>query len=233
MATLSSSASSIHKDIRSESRGYQRGKEHSYKWAYGARDSVNGPRKFPSIDGLIDYGEYKLPTQQRPGDRPMKKYSDLYSATRKDHANIPAKAASGREYPRAVRGRVDRRQDALGESSNHGVDKSLIDLLPSSTRSLSRSLSPDYGVTYSFDAASSAWKAVNFDGLVERAERDFNARETDKMVETEYEVLDDFGQSMTRTKKGKKGIAKQKATVVRSSDEDDWERVSSVSSASW
>lgn len=101
----------------------------------------------------------------------------------------------------------------------------MIELLPSSSQHSAPSPSVDNGITYSFDATSGPRKAVGLDSLVDKAEKEFVARETDKMVQTEYEVLDGSGESVMMPKKGKKGSPKQKAVVLEADDEDDWERI--------
>jgi hypothetical protein len=63
--------------------------------------------------------------------------------------------------------------------------------------------------------------------LVEKAEKDWNNRETDKIVRNEYEILDSSGEvTWTSKGKGKRGSPQQHAKVVLAQDDDeDWEAI--------
>ena len=74
MATLSSSNSSIHRDNRSESRSYKRDKEHTTKWAMGARPRAGVKQAY--VDGILTAGSDEqsvAPVKVRP----VKKYSEV------------------------------------------------------------------------------------------------------------------------------------------------------------
>jgi hypothetical protein len=124
-------------------------------------------------------------------------------------------------------GRVSRKQDALIEASSvQPLSKSLFDILPPSSTSLRpRNPSIDAGVQYSFDAAASPRKSVMFGSLVEKAEKEWNSRETDKIVQ-EYEILDSSGEN-TWVSKGKKkgGNSQQFVQVLAPDGDDDWETI--------
>jgi hypothetical protein len=71
MATLSSSTSSIERDIRSNSRSYKRDKDHNSKWAMGTRPSY-GVRTSCWDPDVFTSGS----PEQQAKVRPQKKYSD-------------------------------------------------------------------------------------------------------------------------------------------------------------
>lgn len=128
----------------------------------------------------------------------------------------------------AHRARIARKEDALREVSSPTLSRSLADLLPSTSTS-ARTSSIDSGVLYSYDAPSTPRKVVGLNSLVEKAEMEWQSRETDKIVRDEYAVLDESGEIKVLTKgKGKKGSSpKQCAQVVErdEEDDDDWETI--------
>lgn len=79
---------------------------------------------------------------------------------------------------------------------------------------------------YSFDAPSTPSKVVGLNSLVEKAEMEWQNRETDKIVRDEYEILDESGEVKVAAKsKGKKGSPRQRAKLLVVQDEDDWETI--------
>jgi hypothetical protein len=66
MATLSSSTSSIQRDIRSDSRSYKRIKDHNTKWAMGTRPSAGVKLNFLGIDGEFRTGSKEQQAKVRP-----------------------------------------------------------------------------------------------------------------------------------------------------------------------
>jgi len=60
-------------------------------------------------------------------------------------------------------------------------------------------------------------RAVGLDALVDQAEQKFNSKMTEKMVKSEYEVLDEQGETTVLSKGKKKGSPKQKAVKSDSS----------------
>lgn len=82
--------------------------------------------------------------------------------------------------------------------------------------------SGDEGVLYSFDREASPASSLGLGGLVEKAEQHFRARETERIVRGEYEVLDGEGETVRAKRKGRKGSPKVR--VVEGADVDgDWE----------
>lgn len=80
----------------------------------------------------------------------------------------------------------------------------------------------DADIIYSFDAHSAPTETVGLTTLVEKAEKEFASRETDRIVRTEYEMLDESGETVVNKGKGKRGSPKQRAEAT---DEDDWEEI--------
>jgi hypothetical protein len=72
MAALSSSTGSLHRDVRSESQGYKRAKEHNTKWAMGTRPSYGVKARFWPVEEL-----YTGSPEQQAKLRPQKKHSDM------------------------------------------------------------------------------------------------------------------------------------------------------------
>jgi hypothetical protein len=122
--------------------------------------------------------------------------------------------------------RIARKEDALREISSPTLSRSLTELLPG-TSAAPRSSSIDSGVLYSYDAPTTPRKVVGLNSLVEKAEMEWQSRETDKIVRDEYAVLDESGEVKVMTKgKGKKGSPRQRAQVVaRDEGDDDWETI--------
>ncbi|KFY79526.1 hypothetical protein V499_01501 [Pseudogymnoascus sp. VKM F-103] len=56
----------------------------------------------------------------------------------------------------------------------------------------------DEAVFYTYDSEASPASSVGLDGLVEKAERHFRERETERIVRAEYEVLDGEGEKVKR-----------------------------------
>jgi hypothetical protein len=122
--------------------------------------------------------------------------------------------------------RIARKEDALKESSSGtSLSRSLGDLLPGTSATSNSSF--DSGVLYSYDAPTTPRKVVGLNSLVEKAEMEWQSRETDKIVRDEYAVLDESGEVKVMPKgKGKKGSPKQRAQLVVARDEDDeWETI--------
>lgn len=70
MATLTSSVASIHKDIRSESRGSKRDKQHSIKWNFGTRPGAG-------VSTAVNWESKDDQLEQNSKVRPQKKWSDV------------------------------------------------------------------------------------------------------------------------------------------------------------
>jgi hypothetical protein len=72
MATLSSSTSSLHRDVRSNALSYKRDKEHNTKWALGTRPSYGVKmRGWPYEEEF-----YTGSPEQQAKVRPQKKFHE-------------------------------------------------------------------------------------------------------------------------------------------------------------
>lgn len=198
MASLSTSASSLHRDVRSDAHDSKRFKDQKNKWALGTRPLYGVKRDLVQINDPID---------PRAKVRPERHYPRCSCCYGPSHIN-------------------PRKEDAIREInySGRGLSKSISDLLPNDSTS---PRSPDESsIMYSFDAPSAPRKAVGLDGLVDKAEKEWKSRETDRIVRNEYAVLDNLGEFSVISKgKGKKSSPRQRAQSVTSYDEDDWERI--------
>ena len=137
---------------------------------------------------------------------------------------------------------MHRKVDAILDINDHAdspLSKSLLELLPQhannvnpSIQTLAREYS-DAGVLYSYEniaTPGARGRAIDLGGLVEQAERKWDSEQVDRIVNGEYEVLNEEGETTVLSSgKGKKrGSPKQKAvksmpTVVQNAEveEDD------------
>jgi len=210
-----SSSVTLHHDNRSEDYEFKRDKQHTAKWAMGIRPSGG---VYTTVQNTPLTGS----PEQQAKTRPEKKWSER-DPNFKCHANLTKNPKAWSKKGLAT-GRAFRQQDAKYDASTLSptLSKSLFEDLPSGNSSQNARTPPvDSGITYSFDAKSSPRNAVGLDSLVEKAEREFLTRETEKLVNKEYEVLDHEGEPIL--KKGKKGSHLQAAVVL--DEEDGWERV--------
>jgi len=229
-----------HRDIRSTSKGYKRDKDHAEKWSMGVR---------PSSGVVVNFAHTSLPESdpdffqggsesQRAKVRPIKQWSQMIT-DHKSHANITPKPTSHIHYDTYGNGgRMARKVDAAIEANDHTsspLSKSLLDLLPTHTNNTSsaihtaiRASSDD--ILYSYDnkgkSPGQKGREVGLEGLVEQAEKKFLAKQTERIVKGEYEVIDGEGESTVLSQKKGKKSPKQKAlktesSVVASALEDD------------
>lgn len=81
-------------------------------------------------------------------------------------------------------------------------------------------------VMYSFDAESSPASSLGLESLVDRAEGAWKAKEVERVLRTEYDVVDSDGDSL-RVGKGGKLSASFNMPMKEEEDVDgDWETVS-------
>ncbi|KAK0718253.1 hypothetical protein B0T26DRAFT_597963, partial [Lasiosphaeria miniovina] len=178
MATAFESPAQYERDLRSANRPYKRTKDSSAKWHYGKQET-SGVR----VDQVT--GEF---LSGNPGQhakvRPVSK-GHHWSATpaQKREHNI-VKSRGNWEMPS---GRVRSKIYANREISDAATTKSVGELSPATP--LSARL-PD--VLYSFDRADTPGRPVTLDIFVKRA----TGRDTERLVEREYEVLDTNGEAL-------------------------------------
>ncbi|OAA68428.1 hypothetical protein SPI_00623 [Niveomyces insectorum RCEF 264] len=221
MATFEMPPVQFERDIRSAHNNVKRHKNAVSKWSFGARPLPGLKRGFdwdPSDD------DYKV--------RPSSKHSDLHRDY-KPHHNI-MKQNWG--YGLLPAGRVRRHVNARDEIAD--AARSLGDLSSSvhhhqqqqQQRSLPGPLSADAAnVLYSFDNTDSPPPVLPLDAFLKP-----NVRATEKLVEKEYEVLDDNGEAI-KGRRARQVLRKAAATAavatpsaqpfVELLDEDEFELV--------
>jgi hypothetical protein len=150
---------------------------------------------------------------------------------------------------------MHRKQDAYAEisavsnDSSPSLSHSLADLLPPKipslhsssapvivvpgrVRGMSRSDGGDSGVLFSFDNVKSPAAKVGLDALVDEAEREWERRETERVV-SGFEVLDEFGDAVAVEKSEKAGKRRGKKSPkvlglrdeVAGEEDEEWERI--------
>jgi len=216
------------RDIRSASVPFKRDKDHGEKWSMGVRP-LSGVRQVEFLtNDLVKGSESK-----RARVRPMKQYSEACS-DRKVHANKTPRFTISLDYDQLnVASRHARKADPLLDTYDHAppqLSNSLLEVLPPHTTAASRENFGDAGVLYSFDKDTSPQgREVHLGGLVEIAEKKWASKQTDRIVKSEYEVLDHEGEITvlaSRKGKGKKGSPKQRAVdtapaMVQTADDED------------
>lgn len=90
----------------------------------------------------------------------------------------------------------------MEELNDAAISRSLIDLLPSSNRSLRPTAATD-GFLYSFDRTETPGKPLSLELFVKT-----NTKETEKLVEKEYEILDSNGDAL-KGRKARKNLRRQ------------------------
>ena len=86
----------------------------------------------------------------------------------------------------------------------------------------------DAGVLYSYDEDASPASSLGLESLVDAAEGRFREKEVEKLVKTEYEVLDGEGEEVKKGKRGKKTVAVAVPVVPEVVVDDvdgDWEAI--------
>ena len=242
-ATISSPTAPVQqRDIRSAAKPFKRDRDHNQKWSNGER---------PSHGVTVRYafgGEEEIKTggneRQLEKVRPQKQWSTVA----KTHANLTPKISATHTHGYGVTsavstGRVFRKMDATMEANDTSpLSRSLLELLPTHINNTDSPIqiairASDSDIFYSFDDKSKSpgqnGRPVDLGGLVEEAEAKFLAKQIDKIVKGEYEVIDGQGETtVLGSKKGKKGSPKQRAIKTETSlvatkldDDDDFELV--------
>ncbi|KAG9242422.1 hypothetical protein BJ878DRAFT_555469 [Calycina marina] len=208
------------RDFRSPAVSCKRDRKSAYKSARGVR-----PVPKPTEDELAGLFASDHVKHWKAAEIPARKIElDLGRTPPKKDSN----KASNKPYPTiafnmpGANARHARKGDALvtaKELTTSPLSRSLMELLPSYNQPTSagiQSLPADSsiiasmkaasaaetgGVLYSFDNKNSPGKEVPLGGLIDKAEQQWRAKETDRIVKTEYAVLDNQGQE---TRKGHK-----------------------------
>ncbi|KAF6789357.1 hypothetical protein CSOJ01_14811 [Colletotrichum sojae] len=175
-AALGNSQAQYERDLRSAHQDYKRDKDSQSKWANGAR---------PSAGCLLDWASLEAvggTEQQRAKTRPRGKSSES-SHYRKTQHNV-TKFRSHWELPP---GRLQSAMQAK-EQIKDPLSHSLMDLAPSQGGWRNLTASEDW--KYSFDLVDSPYQPVTLDVFIKKA----TGRDTERMVEKEYEILNENGQ---------------------------------------
>lgn len=182
------------RDLRSAQRDSKRFRDSNTKWSYGAR---------PSVGCKIDWNTLEAvggSESQRTKMRPRGKLSDESHHKKRDPNSI--KGRPSWEGPQKRHQAAARARDEILDT---GMSRSLLGLdAPVGQRKLSLSES----FTYSFDRTESPGRPQSLAVYVRPA----TERDTERLVQREYEVLDTLGQPL-RGKKAKMSLRKQDSTA--------------------
>lgn len=193
-----------HRDLRSTSVPYKREKDHSEKWSHHGRLDSNLPR---SSCGEVE--------ESMAEDTHIKSVSSKpWNASLK--TNKMAKVGWSASK---INGRPNTRNGIDIDDTDSFVPKLPHSLPPHTSCYDDQDQIPDPIATvglespdplYSFDIKGPSpgvkGRSVELEKLVEMAEKKWEGKMTDKIVEGEYEVLDCEGENITLTKKGKKNM---------------------------
>ncbi|KAH8601539.1 hypothetical protein B0O99DRAFT_648250 [Bisporella sp. PMI_857] len=234
--TLSSPVSPIQtRDIRSSAKAFKRARDNSSKWSQGARP-LSGVKNWDALDAAGTWSA-DVGTTPSPKVRPAKAWSEMNGNHKKPHGNKASKPYPTLNFDNSsANHRVSRKADAIVDAHAHStapLSKSLLELLPKHTNNTETAVqtairasmsSADDGFLYSFDnrpSPNARGREVDLSGLIDKAEKKWAAKETEKILRTEYAVLDNTGEDVV-LKKGKKASPKQPPVpVVTGMDEDD------------
>lgn len=233
------------RDIRSPSLPYKRDKDHSEKWSYGARPlhgirvNYNTTSMEEELTGGTETSREKVRPQRSWYGQPPT-FGGTANVRRtsehKSHANKTSKP-SGVTTSNSGRagGRVSSKNDAIVDANEAAISqlsKSLLELLPQHANNTSSSIQTairerqwsDGEILYSFDnkgpSPDTKGREVGLGGLIDLAEKKWDSKITDKIVKSDYEVLDNSGETTTLSKKNKKS-PKQKAKSTAALPEED------------
>lgn len=174
-ATITESPAQYERDFRSANQEWKRGKDASVKWSYGSTATAPWYGSLPSD---VESENFKA--------RPLGKPSNQFGLHYKDKGNINKYSrTTGRikEIPSScVRSKVSAQEEIEAAS------RSILDYLPSPVR---RQSSTADNILYSFDHTESPGRPVTLDIFIKTTGRD-----TEKLVEKEYEILDANGDAI-------------------------------------
>ncbi|SPQ23668.1 9ba76f0a-b210-4479-a94d-af74db8261e0 [Thermothielavioides terrestris] len=178
------------RDLRSARKEWKRTKDSAVKWSHGRRH-LAGIR-------VNILGEAINPADAPDKFRPGKKYSDFGHPLSKPKTNLVKINSLSADLP-SSRKRAKIHALAEIEAASRGDLSSQLPNAPTTagshpSPSLVRSLSAsaDSGVLYSFDRADTPGRPLTLEVFVKKT----TARETERLVEREYEVLDATGEAV-------------------------------------
>jgi hypothetical protein len=178
MTTLFETPMQSERDLRSAHKERKRSKDSTAKWTFGARPSGGCHLN------LTTYETEGGSEAQRSKMRPMGKYSDDCGASRfgKQHNMVKMTRANYNLPPGRVKSRMDAAEEVLSYSE-----------LPSPGLSTSQQMmSFSDHILYSFDQSDTPGKPVSLEVFVKQP----TGRDTERLVEKEYEILDENGEPL-------------------------------------
>ncbi|KAK4043349.1 hypothetical protein C8A01DRAFT_43664 [Parachaetomium inaequale] len=179
------------RDLRSANKEWRRGKDSAVKWSHGRRHLTG--ISFCD-DGRIENGATApehMWAKSRPEKRPDRRPTKWHHFTKTTY-NI-AKPRSISDMPSSRRRAVSHAQTEIDDAATSSpLDLSLTSpTVPSLTRTPSASTG-DAGVLYSFDRADTPGRPLTLEVFVKNT----SGKETERLVEKEYEVLDGNGEAV-------------------------------------
>ncbi|KAI1382377.1 hypothetical protein F4677DRAFT_24577 [Hypoxylon crocopeplum] len=168
------------RDLRSSAQDSKRFKEHAEKWSRGTRPLTG--RSYNIWDDVVLTGN-ESPTERV---RPERHFHHNRFTTQ----NIVKPRGSG-QVRHDLPGSYSRAKiETLAEMQDpSNISRSLHDIMPSPQSRRSFSISDN--ILYSFDRTESPGKPLTLDVFIKT-----NPKETEKLVEKEYEVLDNNGDAL-------------------------------------
>ncbi|KAL0944179.1 uncharacterized protein CTRU02_202066 [Colletotrichum truncatum] len=202
MATMTESNAQYERDLRSAHQDYKRDKDSQSKWSNGARPSAGCRMDWATLEavGGTDH--------QRAKTRPRGKTSES-SHHKKTQHNV-TKFRSHWELPQ---GRLNSAMQAKEQIADP-LSQSLMDLAPSYGGWRNLSASEDW--KYSYDKVESPNRPLTLEVFIKTS-----GRETERMVEKEYEILNQNGQIL----KGRKARQNLRQEHVPSTEDEGFELV--------
>ncbi|ETS83805.1 hypothetical protein PFICI_05681 [Pestalotiopsis fici W106-1] len=185
----------VTRDIRGAAQDPKRAKEKYAKWANGTRPSSGCKYSTMDFETIVGGSE-----SQRAKVRPGRSFDNSFSHGR-SHNIVKPKFVHDVK-PNYSRAKVD----AMEELMDPAISRSLIELLPSPNRS-SRKPQVTDGFLYSFDRKDSPGRPLSLEVFVKT-----NTKETEKLVEKEYEILDNNGDAL-KGRKARRNLRRQGGSV--------------------
>ncbi|KAF9869227.1 hypothetical protein CkaCkLH20_13298 [Colletotrichum karsti] len=195
MAATTDSQPQFERDLRSAHQDYKRDKDSQSKWSNGAR---------PLVGCRIDWANLEAvggTEHQRAKSRPRVKNSEI-SHYRKPQNNV----TKMRPHWTSNQGRLNSTMQAR-EQIKDPLSQSLMDLVPSED-GWRKSLAASEDWKYSFDSTVSPNRPLTLDVFVKTS-----GRETERMVEKEYEILNENGQVL-KGRKARQSLRQEHAPVA-------------------
>ncbi|KAH6856715.1 hypothetical protein B0I37DRAFT_81263 [Chaetomium sp. MPI-CAGE-AT-0009] len=176
------------RDLRSANKEWRRSKDSSVKWAHGSRYLAGIEVKYGFYDGELGNGA-TAPAHMFAKSRPNKRPSELNHHSKLSQNII--KTRSAHDMPAARRRSKMHCQTEIEAATGPAVD------LPRGGSSLfaaAPTVAPaaDADVLYSFDRADTPGRPVTLEVFVKNT----TGRDTERLVEREYEVLDANGDAV-------------------------------------